>query len=197
MNLAPTHIRCFADGTPRRTTPNMNWRISHRADRAALPLADKHYNRQKVGSPQFVPPGRCLVLLGTAGAALWVTSWPFAEYVKHRWPGAWVCSCFRRESGPRASQLIREAVAATCWRWPEVPERGMVTFIDPDEVAPIKRRGEWVYGYTWMLAGFKPDGETKGGLLAFVLAPEDMPEPAAPVDGVRQQLLFIDDAGPR
>lgn len=41
----------------------MNWRISHRADPVACRIADRHYNRQKVGTPQFVPPGRCLVLL--------------------------------------------------------------------------------------------------------------------------------------
>src|SRR5262245_47872233 len=97
----------------------MNWVLSHRADQEALPIADRHYNRQKPGTPQFVPPGRCLVLR-TEGA-LWVTSWPFMEYVKHRWAGAWVNSCFRRESGPKASRLIREALACTRWYWPEVP----------------------------------------------------------------------------
>jgi hypothetical protein len=167
----------------------VNWRISHRADKAALPLADRHYNRQKVGSPQFVPPGRCLVLLGAACAALWVTSWPYAEWVKHRWGGAWVCSCFRRESGPAASLLIREAVAATRWRWPEVPALGMVTFIDRKHVKAIRTRGEDTFGRTYRLAGFEPDGETKGGLLAFRLKPENMPEPVAPVGGGRQLVL--------
>ena len=62
----------------------MNWRLSHRADARALPIADRHYNRQKVGTPQFVPPGRCLVLLTEDAGALWVTSWPFAEYVRAR-----------------------------------------------------------------------------------------------------------------
>src|SRR6516162_623258 len=103
------------------------WRLSHRADPAALPLADRHYNRQKPGTPQFVPPGRCLVL--RAETALWVTSWPFPEFVKHAWPGAWINSTFRRESGPLASQMITEAVAATRWYWPNVPPQGMVTFI--------------------------------------------------------------------
>ena len=41
----------------------MNWRLSHRADPEARVLADRHYNRQKPGTPQFVPPGRCLVLV--------------------------------------------------------------------------------------------------------------------------------------
>lgn len=167
----------------------MNWRLSHRADKTMLPLADRHYNRQKIGAPQFVPPGRCLVLAGACFDALWVTSWPFAEWVKHAWAGAWVCSCFRRESGPAASLLIREAVAATRWKWPDAPPLGMVTFIDPKHVKPIKRRGVNVWGYTYVLAGFKPDGETKGGLLAFRLEPEDMPEAVAPIGGGRQLFL--------
>src|SRR6266496_775871 len=64
------------------------WLLSYRADPRALRLADRHYNRQKVGSAQFVPPGRCLVLLTEAADALWVTSYPLAEYVQHAWAGA-------------------------------------------------------------------------------------------------------------
>lgn len=153
----------------------MNWRISDRADKEALPIADRHYNRQKVGSPQFVPPGRCLVLMCVTGAALWVTSWPFAQYVKHAWAGAWVNSMFRRESGPLASELIREAIAVTRWYWPDVPERGMVTFIDRDKV---KHKRD--YGRCYLRAGFKVVGETKGGLLALQMLPCEMPEPIAP-----------------
>jgi hypothetical protein len=41
----------------------MHVALSHRADHRALPLADRHYNRQKPGTPQFVPPGRCMGML--------------------------------------------------------------------------------------------------------------------------------------
>jgi hypothetical protein len=156
------------------------WSRSHRADPAARPLADRHYNRQTIGSPQFVPPGACLVLLAEDAGALWVTSWPLGEFVRHRWPGAWVCSLFRRESGSRASDMIRDAVAATRWRWPDVPSLGLVTFIDPTQVRPTMVRGAPVYGWTWLRAGFEPDGETQGGLLAFRMRPERMPPPEAP-----------------
>lgn len=63
----------------------MRWHLSHRADEDVVPLANRHYNRQHIGSPQFVPPGRCLVL--SMPTAFWVTSWPFAEYVRHAWGG--------------------------------------------------------------------------------------------------------------
>jgi hypothetical protein len=150
----------------------MHWHLSHRADPAARPLADRHYTRQRPGHPQFVPPGRCLVLLTAGRSALWVTSWPFAEYVRHAWPGAWVCSCFRNESTVLSSLLIREAVAATRSVWP-VPDLGMITFVEAGKVRSKKDPG-----YCFLKAGFVPDGTTKGGLLAFRLAPEDMP-PAA------------------
>ena len=93
----------------------VGWRISHRFDPEAVAIADGHYNRQKPGTPQFVPPGRCLVLLwGQPATALWVTSWPLAEYTKHRWAGAWVNSCFRRlpSCESKASDLIAAAVKA-------------------------------------------------------------------------------------
>jgi hypothetical protein len=150
----------------------VTWHLSHRADPACLPLADRHYNRQKPGTPQFVPPGRCIVLKAFDPSsnnpfkvgAFWITSWPFGKYVKHRWPGAWVCSSFRRECpwlGP-ASDLIREAIAATrsvaiedpVWEHGRLPDAGIVTFIDREKVRPVTVRGVPTWGRTYRLAGF-------------------------------------------
>src|SRR3990167_11510744 len=116
-----------------------NGGLSHRADRRAFQIAARHYNRQKIGTPQFVPPGRCLVLL--CEGALWVTSWPFADYVRHAWPGAWVNSLYRKERTGQASTLIREAIAATRSIWP-TPELGMITFVDPRHIKPTMVRGK-------------------------------------------------------
>ncbi|WP_298429602.1 hypothetical protein [uncultured Jannaschia sp.] len=152
------------------------WHLSYRADPAARDLADRHYNRQSVGATQFVPPGRCLVLLSGCARAFWVTSWPI--YVQHAWPTAWMCSAFRSEGAGRASDLIRAAVAATRARFGRPPALGMVTFIDRAKVQPIMQRGSPTWGRTWKLAGFREDGETQGGLLALRLDPSDMPAPA-------------------
>jgi hypothetical protein len=149
----------------------VTWEVSHRFDKLALPLADRHYNRRKVGSPQFVPPGRCLVLRHTT-SALWVTSWPFAEYVRHAWPGAWVNSLFRNEGPLLSSDLIREAVAMTRGRWPDVPDLGMVTFVDASKTKPKRDPG-----YCYLMAGFRRVGMTKGGLVALQMLPSEMPEP--------------------
>ena len=158
----------------------MIWACSHRADKEVLPIADRHYNRQKPGTPQFVPPGRCIVL--KAADMVWVTSWPFAEYVRHAWPGAWVNSCFRKECDGPASEYIREAVSATRFFWPDVPAKGMVTFIDPQHVKPRMIRGRPTWGHSYFKAGFRHVGYTKGGLWAFQLLPAEMPPAEAPGD---------------
>lgn len=126
-----------------------------------------------------------MVLLTRECGALWVTSWPFAEYVRHAWPGAWMNSCFRNEARDIyiSSDLIREAVAATCWyhgqakTWRDcpVPELGMVTFVDAS-----KTRHKRDPGRCYRKAGFKHVGFTKAGLWAFQLLPKDMPEAEAP-----------------
>lgn len=155
----------------------MRWHLSHRADPMAKRLADRHYNRQKPWTPQFAPPSSCLVLLSDCRRAFWITSAPYARFVKHAWPGAWVCSAFRSEGAGVASELIRDAVAATRAFYGDPPALGMVTFIDASKVQPIWVHGEPTWGRTWLKAGFSAVGKTKGGLLAFQMLPAVMPEP--------------------
>lgn len=169
----------------------MIWEMSHRFEPRARDIADRHYNRQNIGSPQFVPPGRCLVLYAetTTGRAFWVTSWPFAEYAFHAWAGAWVCSAFRNEGAGKASDMIRQAVAASRAYWGEPPELGMVTFIDRRRVRPVMVRGRPTWGRTYELAGFRPVGETKQAkLLALQLLAPGMPPPEYARNG-QQSLL--------
>ena len=154
----------------------MRWVKSNRADPRAVTIADRHYNRQKPGTPQFVPPGRCLILLSVCGRALWTTSWPFGQYVKHRWPGAWINSLFRNEGAGLSSELIREAISCTRWYWPDIPSLGIVTFVDQKKVRHKRDPGR-----CYLRAGFVRDGETKGGLLAFQMLPDVMPKPQAPL----------------
>lgn len=147
------------------------WVPSFRADPRGAAIADRHYNRQAIGSPQFVPPGACYVLRH-ADDALWVTSWPYAQYVKHAWAGAWVNSMFRNESDRLSSTLIREAIAHTLDIWPDPPALGMVTMIDPGKVRRKRDPGR-----CYLRAGFHHAGWTKGGLRVLQLEPADMPDP--------------------
>ncbi len=100
------------------------WRRSWKADPAARELADRHYNRQRVGHPQFVPPGRALVL--RCEGAVWITSAPIAAYVRHAWAGAWVNSLFRNERPDLhvSSDLILDALACSRAVLGEPPELG-------------------------------------------------------------------------
>ncbi len=163
----------------------MIWSLSNRFDPPARALADLHYNRRKIGSPQFMPPGRCLVLVSSCKRAVWGTSWPFAQYVKHAWAGAWVCSIFRNEGAGLSSELIRDAVAVTRWKWPEVPPLGMITFVNRDKVRRKRDPGR-----CYRRAGFRVVGETKAGLVALQMLPSEMPAAAAPIVVDGQTSLF-------
>lgn len=172
----------------------MIWTRSHKFDARALPLADRHYNRRAVGSPQFVPPGRAVVLLSDCGRAVWVTSWPFAQYVRHAWPGAWVNSLFRNEGAGLSSELILEAIAATLSVWPRPPALGIVTFVDASKVRRKRDPGR-----CYLRAGFRHVGFTAGGLWAFQLLPDAMPaaQPAlAPVPRLLGPLFAEAQHGP-
>jgi len=146
-------------------------------------LADRHYSRRTPGSSQFAPPGRKLVL--KCVGAYWVTSWPYPQYVKREWRTAKRCAAFRRESDCPyvASDLIRQAVAATRWKYGDPPDEGMVTMIDTKKVRPTMVRGKPVYGWVFRRVGFV-DAEpsyTRGGLLVLQLWPDAMPEAARPL----------------
>lgn len=155
----------------------MIWEMSHRADKRALALADRHYSRQKPGTPQFVPPGRCLVLYAKtdSGEALWVTAYPFAQYVKHNWAGAWTCSLFRNEGAGLSSELITDAVAATRAYYGAPPALGMITFVLPKAIRSTNP------GACYKHAGWHVVGSAKDGKPCLQILPEEMPEPATPL----------------
>lgn len=137
------------------------WIRATRADVQCRELADRHYNRQKVGAACFTPPGRVLVFKTQCARAVWATSWPFAQYVRHAWAGAWINSLFRNEGAGLSSELILAAITATSLVW-EPPPLGLITFVDASKV-----RAKQNPGYCYIMAGFEHVGETKGGLLAF------------------------------
>jgi len=155
----------------------MRWQLSWRADPAGNVLAKRHYSCQSPDSDQFVPPGACVVLV-IPGAAVWVTSWPKAEYVRHAWPGAWINSIFRNERRDLflSSELILEAIAATRFYW-EPPSLGLVTFVAPGKV---KRKRD--PGRCYRRAGFHVVGKTlEEGHIALQLLPHEMPPAEMPL----------------
>jgi hypothetical protein len=170
----------------------MLWKLSFRACPVARRLADRHYSRRRVGAADFVPPGRCLVLLTHDHDALWVSSWQKPEFCRHAWAGAWVCSLFRNESTTLSSLLIRDAVAATLAAWGTPPALGFITFVDSS-----KTRRKRDPGRCYRKAGWRPaqcpvhqersEGcaacrhETLRGLFVLQQLGDEMPEPKLPV----------------
>lgn len=150
--------------------------MSRRFDQEARKIADRHYSRQKPGTPDFVGNVSPLVLLAPhdgPARALWVTAWQ--SYVRHEWVNAWQCVLFRNEGAGLSSELISEAVAATRWVWGGMPENGFVTFVDRSKTRPKRDPG-----YCYLMAGWEMVGRTKGGLVVLRLRPEKMPDPEAP-----------------
>lgn len=87
----------------------------------------------------------------------------------------------RNESAYLATDLIRDALAASVWRFGAAPPSGMVTMIDSRKVKPTMVRGKPVYGWTYRKVGFQEAGRTiDKGLIILRLAPEDFPEPEPP-----------------
>lgn len=141
----------------------MNWYLTHKGDARARLLADKHYSRQKAGSPQFCPPGNNIVLIvpsdgGAAAAALWVShrSQPGRGIERRDGFSYWDNPFFRNESGIKSSDLIREALAITRYLWRDaLPADGFHSFVDPTKVEGVKVRGEIVHGFVFKKAGFQ------------------------------------------
>lgn len=179
----------------------MLWLLSDRADPIPRALADRHYNRQKIGATQFVPPGRCLVLRTDDATAFWITSYPFAEYVQHTWAGAMVCSAFRNEGAALSSALIADALRATAAEWPppavgawalrrrhdrtdvERIDVALVTFVDT-----TKTRRKRDPGRCYRRAGFEEIGRTKGGLVALGYRTARWPTPC-PARRIQESLF--------
>ncbi len=154
----------------------MNWIVTHQYDSRLVHMADRHYSRQKPGTPTCTPPGRKLLLITEDASAVWVTSWPFAEYVRREYADAWICTLFRNESIILSSELILEAVAVTRWKYGTPPASGMITMIDAGKIKSANP------GYCYKIAGFQHVGYTKrAGLHIVQMTPERMPAPASPI----------------
>lgn len=153
----------------------MRWLRVSATDPFARVLADRHYPRENVGAKFFTPPGRKVVLRAAdpSGTAFWVSL--HQQHVDHAWPGAWVCSAFRNETGWWSSELIREALAATRAEWGEPPAEGMITFVDPAATARRRSRNHRP-GHCFRVVGFEElKARTGRGYFVLRLPPERFP----------------------
>lgn len=116
-------------------------------------LADRHYSRQSVGSNQFMPPGRTLVLRNTEGTIVFGWLW---QNERDDNQSGYNCSIFRNESCRLSSDVILEAERMVFARW---GRNRLFTYIDPSKLSTRKRWSReycpWPPGRCFREAGWK------------------------------------------
>lgn len=135
----------------------MSWERVTKFDKRAVALADRHYSRRKVGSPQFMPPGETVVLLSDDGRAVfgWWRPHPRSGLKAMNGLDGWTCSIFRNESERLSSELILEAEMALAGSW--CGPDGLLTYIWDKKVQSSNP------GYCFKRAGYKVRGRSADG----------------------------------
>lgn len=87
------------------------WQVGHKFHKGAAKLADGHYSRRKVGSPQFMPPGETLVLVREDAVFGWWRPHPRSGIRAMNGLDGWTCSIFRNTGPVHSSTLILAAEA--------------------------------------------------------------------------------------
>jgi hypothetical protein len=107
------------------------WELTHKADKRGAALADRHYSRRTVGSPQFMPPGDTIVLVTPDGLAVW--GWwrphPRSGIVAMNGLDGWTCSIFRNEGPHLSSDLVLAAETALVESGRGCGPDGMLTYV--------------------------------------------------------------------
>ena len=112
----------------------MSWQhISKRYAKAAA-LADRHYSRRKIGSPQFMPPGQTLVLWQPGALFGWWRPHPDSGIIAMNKLDGWTCTIFRNEGAGLSSQLILEAELALADTGLGCGPDGMLTYVWPARI---------------------------------------------------------------
>ena len=123
-------------------------------------LADRHYSRRKIGSPQFMPPGQTLVLLSVDEAAVfgWWRPDPKSGIKAMNGLDGWTCTIFRNESlAFRSSAMILDAEQMLLAEGYDIGPDGFTTYVWDKEVASVNP------GYCFKLAGYKTRGRSADG----------------------------------
>lgn len=128
-------------------------------DPRACALADRHYSRRKIGSPQFMPPGQTIVLLGSDARAVfgWWRPHPASGLVAMNGLDGWTCTIFRNEGSTRSSDLILDAEAVFAEQGLGVGPSGLITYVFDSKVSSANP------GYCFKCAGWKRTGRSADG----------------------------------
>lgn len=126
------------------------WRRGHKADPIGCRLADGHYSRRKVGSPQFMPPGDTLVLVTLDGSAVfgWWRPHPSSGIRAMNGFDGWTCSIFRNTGPHLASELVLEAERWLVAEKGDCGPSGLLTYVWDRKVKSSNP------GYCFKIAGY-------------------------------------------
>src|SRR5882672_5139138 len=134
----------------------MTWQRVTKFDPRAAALADRHYSRRKIGSPQFMPPGETIVLLSTDERAVWGWWRPHLDSGIKAMNGldGWTCTIFRNEGPVLSSVLILAAEAVLLTSGKTIGPDGMLTYVWDARVKGTNP------GYCFKVAGWKVIGRS-------------------------------------
>ncbi len=128
----------------------MTWLVVPKFTPIGARLADGHYSRRTIGSPQFMPPGQTLVLVTEDELAVWGWWRPHPDSGLRAMNGldGWTCTIFRNTGPILSSTLILEAERMLADRYDCGPD-GMLTYVWDRKVQSVNpgycfKRAGWV-----------------------------------------------------
>jgi hypothetical protein len=143
------------------------WQRVTKFDPRSAALADRHYSRRKVGSPQFMPPGQTVILLALDEAAVfgWWRPHPASGLRAMNGLDGWTCTIFRNEGAERSSDLIVAAEAALRAVVDGCGPDGFITYVWDRKVRSVNP------GYCFKRAGYVARGRSADGRKTLLVKP--------------------------
>lgn len=127
------------------------WERVGKFDKRTAALADRHYSRRKIGSPQFMPPGQTIILWHPDGAVFgWWRPHPSSGIKAMNGLDGWTCTIFRNESPHRSSELILAAEQFI----EDCGPSGLLTYVWDKKIKSANP------GYCFKMAGYKAIGRS-------------------------------------
>lgn len=118
---------------------------------ASASLADNHYSRRTIGSPQFMPPGQTIVLARPGGVFGWWRPHPDSGIVAMNKLDGWTCTIFRNEARDvLSSELILAAETFITDCGPD----GLITYVWDKKIRSSNP------GCCFKLAGYRATGRS-------------------------------------
>lgn len=147
-------------GVPTTRVVTEYWQQVGKFDPRTATLADRHYNRRKIGSPQFMPPGQTLILLSPDEQAVfgWWRPHPDSGIPAINGLDGWTCTIFRNESPTLSSLMILDAEKALYQTGHDIGPDGLLTYVWDSKVRSTNP-GACFKHAGWTVRGRSADGK--------------------------------------